>query len=122
MTEQLTAVAKLLEVRDRMTLVPVLAIRPCSGDEAKRYLWGYAGYWSPEAYTIVVKLSGGVEAHDDSYDWAPYSGRTLGQAHQYIHEHWDELASGDVVDVEYVLGEVAVPKQPQRLTARHSAL
>lgn len=120
MTERLTAVTKLLEVRDRMTLVSVLAIRPCSGDEAERYLWGHAGYWEPEAYTIVVKLEGELEAHDDQFDWGPYNGRTLGQAHRYIHEHWDELASGDVVDVEYVLGEVAAPKQQQqqRLTVR----
>lgn len=33
------------------------------------------------------------------------------EAHKYIQQHWDELQSGEVVDVEYILGETTVKKE-----------
>jgi len=35
-------------------------------------------------------------------------------AHKYIKEHWDELRSGSVVDVEFILGESKEPKASER--------
>jgi hypothetical protein len=34
----------------------------------------------------------------------------MSTAHNFIAEHWAELNSGDVVDVEYILGETSAPK------------
>lgn len=55
----------------------------------------------------------GGRAHYDPYDWGD---RTWQVAHDYIARHWDELVDGAVVDVEYVLGETAEPKHPERET------
>lgn len=41
-------------------------------------------------------------------------GRTLGIAHKYINEHYDELDSGDVVDVRFILGETEKPEPSTR--------
>jgi len=45
----------------------------------------------------------------DPYNWD--NPRTMGNAHRYIEQHWDDLQSNDVVDVEFILGERATPKQ-----------
>jgi hypothetical protein len=41
--------------------------------------------------------------------------RTLPESHQYIKNHWDELKTGDVIDVEYITGETLQPKQSQAI-------
>jgi hypothetical protein len=35
-------------------------------------------------------------------------------AHDHIMRHWSTLKDGDVVDVEYILGEAATPKTSER--------
>jgi hypothetical protein len=35
-------------------------------------------------------------------------------AHAYIEEKWDELGSGVVIDVEYILGETRTYKASER--------
>jgi hypothetical protein len=41
--------------------------------------------------------------------------RTKRVAHNYIAEHRDDLADGDVVDVEYILGETMTRKVSERV-------
>jgi hypothetical protein len=38
------------------------------------------------------------------------------EAHKYIIEHWYDLKTGDVVDVEFALGESEKPKLSERIT------
>ena len=38
-------------------------------------------------------------------------------AHNYIIEHWHELKDGDVVDVQFILGETKAPKVSERRSA-----
>jgi hypothetical protein len=52
----------------------------------------------------------------DPYDW-PRDPRTKPNAHQYIADHWSTLKDGDVIDVEYLLGETLRPKPSERETA-----
>jgi hypothetical protein len=40
----------------------------------------------------------------------------MATAHHYIYDHFDELDDGDVVDVEFILGETAIKKVSERLT------
>jgi hypothetical protein len=111
---------KLLEIRDRGTCVPAMAVRlmhggagsPCA--ERERFLLRRAGYGEQqidplaceplglEPYIILCKLDG-VEAHYDPFEWANM--RTMTQAHIHVIAHWGELRSGDVVDVEHIMGE-----------------
>ena len=38
------------------------------------------------------------------------------RAHDYIAEHWAELDDGDVIDVEFILGEKPTKKISERET------
>jgi len=124
---------KLLEVRDRMTFVPVLAVVMLPGfapDElsaldpgaveardARRYLLRRCGYADDERHPTIMmtRLDGsGTPSWSDPYGWAD---RTFTVAHNYITEHWHDLKDGDVVDVEFALGETKVPKVSERITA-----
>jgi hypothetical protein len=113
---------KLFEIRDKATFIPAMAIHLRNRDEAEFYLLRRAGY-SAEAiggpieksdpYIILCKLDG-VEAQYDSFQWS--RGRTMAVAHYYILQHWNNINSGDVIDVEYILGETKQPKQSERVT------
>lgn len=110
---------KLFEVRDRMTFLPVIAIKLEPGNEPDRYLLAMAGYGlrpkSQAKYILMGKLQTG-DLRNCPQDHAGYpTVRTLPMAHQHIEKHWEELTSGDVIDVEFILGEVEVPKISQRI-------
>lgn len=107
-------ICKLLEVRDRMTFVPVMAVRLEPACEADRHLLARAGYGTrPESqreYILYVKINGGSGASScDPFDWGD---RTHATAHRFIAENFDTLASGDVVDVRFILGETDAPAAP----------
>lgn len=113
---------KLFELRDRMTFIPILATRVAPYEHgslqgtvddlaAERYLLRRAGYGDP--CVIVTRLSAdGMPANCDPYGWGD---RTYTVAHEFIAEHWSELKSGAVVDVEFILGETATPKVSERV-------
>lgn len=108
---------KILEIRDRMTLLYFLCVSLEPEDEWTRRILSHSGYgFQPEIqrrYIVVCSLRGGVNgrAHDDPYEWGD---RTYKTAHLYIATNWDTLKTGDVVDVEKIIesqsnqdGEVA---------------
>lgn len=103
-------IAKCLEVRDRMTFIPVVAINTAPANEGQRYLLRRAGYNAEGATVILVSLND-CRGQNDPYEW---NSRTMGSAHVYIEAHWDELNDGDVVDVEFILGETTEPKKSER--------
>lgn len=103
--------AKTFEIRDDGTFIPVLAVRLNPASEGDRYLLGRAGYGTrPDEqahYVIVVKLEDCLSQYDANR-WG--RARTMEIAHEHIIEHFDDLPSGAVVDVEYILGKTAQPK------------
>lgn len=110
---------KYFEVRDRATMMPVMAVRLRNRTPQEFYLLRRAGYSAEqiggstdapgfEPYVILVTLDG-VRAQYDPYNWSG-GGITLPTAHQYIIRNWDALSSGDVVDVEFILGLTSAPK------------
>lgn len=106
---------KVLELRDAGTFVPVICIRPAPENEAQRYLLqrdGYAGDDSERCIIMIDAQCRGVAY--DCYDWP--DSRTKCTAHNFIAEHWHELRDGDVVDVQFILGETSQPKVSERLT------
>jgi hypothetical protein len=105
---------KMLEVRDRMTYIPVLAIKMVPDNAIHHYYLRRHGY-SPTSCIIAVMKIGEVEAHTDPYAWSNGGCRTMTTAHEYIQSHYDELRDGDVVDSEFILGESQEPKTPERL-------
>lgn len=115
---------KLFEVRDRATTIPMMAVALMHRNEAEAFLLRRSGYATEqigtelpegyERYVILVKLDG-VEAQYDPYSW-PGRTRTIPVAHKFIIENWSQLTSGNVVDVEFLLGERPRPKVSERLT------
>ena len=111
---------KLLEIRDRATFIPAMAIHLRNRTPSEFFLLRRAGYSAEqiggreedvEPYIILCTLTG-TEANYDPFEWR--NQRTMGTAHRYIIEHWKELESGQVVDVEFVLGETTTPKMSEQ--------
>lgn len=109
---------KLFEIRDRATFIPVYAFRarPLTPDnEAERYLLARAGYGPVgDSECVIVGRLAGHGAQCDPFEWQT-GARTLTTAHQFIEAHFDELETGAVIDVEFILGETSAPKITERL-------
>jgi len=114
---------KILEIRDSGTFIPVLCVdmNPCrelnDAHRAQYYYMRRAGYPCDGRPNIAIaKLSmDGEPAWNDPYGW---KGRTMAVAHNFILEHWPKLKDGDVIDVEFILGERSQPKISERLEHR----
>lgn len=104
---------KTVEIRDRGTFIPALAIRLDPSDERDRYLLGRSGFGTtPEAqgsYVLLVNLV--KDAPYDAFGHGP--ARTLGVVHRHLLAHFDDVPNGAVVDVEFLLGESAEPKSSE---------
>ncbi len=103
---------KTFEIRDRGTFIPIVAIRIAPREWANMadvYLAGRAGYVAP--LILMTSLHGMDEAQCDPEEWGT---RTRQVAHRYIAEHFSELESGSVIDVEFILGETPAPKISER--------
>lgn len=108
--------AKALEIRDTGTFIPALAVDMSSENEGQRYLLRRCGYaLDGRPNIILTRLDGNGTATNDPYDHDG-KGRTWAVAHSYIITHWAELEDGDVVDVEFILGETSEAKQNERYT------
>lgn len=105
---------KCLEIRDAGTFVPVICLRPVPDNENQRYLLRRDGYRgdATERCIIYIKAQCRGVAYDP-YDW-PQNPRTHRVAHDYIERNWTILKDGDVVDVQFILGETAQPKISER--------
>lgn len=107
---------KLFEIRDEGTHIPALAVRLNSETEEEQYVLRRAGFGpsAAEHGTFVVLMSLN-EIHRCEYSPCGWTGpRTMPQAHLFIVENWHKMKSGDVVDVQFVLGETTEPKKSER--------
>lgn len=108
---------KCLEIRDAGTFIPVICIRPVPMNDAQRYLLRRDGYSGRRDERLVIVIKAQCRGCSyDPYNWSGDS-RTMPNAHLYIEEHWHELDDGDVIDVEFILGERPTKKQSERFTA-----
>jgi len=118
---------KTFEIRDRATFIPALAVRLEPGHDLDpgrdldRYLLARAGFGlsgdEQREYVVLMRLVTCEAQHDP----AVWGGRTMPTAHRFIHDNWDALPSGAVIDVEHILGETAQPKVSERLSEREIA-
>lgn len=106
-------ITKTIEIRDEGTHVPVLAIQMLAENEiAAYYIHERCGHPRDGSGIVVMRLAD-HKATVDPYEWG---GRTMPTAHHYIYEHFADLKDGDVVDVQFILGETTEPKKSERLT------
>lgn len=102
---------KVLEILDSMTFIPVVAINTDPENEGQRYLLRRAGY-GPDGRTIILVNLNDCRASNDPYGWP--NSRTMRVAHAYIEQNFDSLSDGDVIDVEFILGESDTAKKSER--------
>jgi hypothetical protein len=122
---------KALEFRDEGTFIPVLAVNmnplpikaagslivdPMETHSAQRYLLLRVGYpCDGRPNILLTRLSGDGQATNDPYGWKCGT-RTFRVAHAWIIEHWAEIKDGDVIDVQWILGETADKKPSERVS------
>jgi hypothetical protein len=109
---------KYLEIRDSATFIPCCAFKFNSQDEPSRFLLARAGYGiskpQQNSYVLLMKLGGDQpRVNHDPYEWGG-GARTMKTAHDYIIKNYDALINGDVIDVEYILGETKSLKISER--------
>lgn len=108
---------KLFELRDRATFIPIFAFR-------NRVILQHADGWeihhqttqeTREDWLLRRAGFGSQSQHLVTVADVPIAGnpRTYGVAHKYIEEHWNDLRSGDVIDVEFILGETKTKKRSE---------
>ena len=108
--------SKVLEVRDIATHIDVLAIRMLAKNDIQNYyIHVRSGYPRNGSCIGMVTLNNCAPGNVDPYAWGD---RTYATAHHYIYDHFDELIDGDVVDVEFILGEKPTKKVSERLTSQ----
>jgi hypothetical protein len=102
---------KCLEIRDRNTFIPVMCFKPIPDNAAQRYLMRRDGWCcDPSEHCVMVIDTHKRRARYDPYDYGRDYPRTMPEAHKYIENHWDSLVDGDVIDVEFILGETSSKK------------
>jgi hypothetical protein len=105
-------ILKSVEIRDRNTFVPALAIATDTSRWAgDTYLLRRAGYGPGSREVILVRLADG-RSRGDPHQWGGC--RTMTTAHDYIRECWDQIGDGAVVDVRTILGETPAPCVSER--------
>lgn len=101
---------KLFEVRDRGTTLVLMATRLGSRTYIESQMLVRCGFVSTEDYVLIGALDGGK--FDVTYDKFDHRhSRTKFAAYGYIQDNWDRLETGAVIDVEFILGETAQPKE-----------
>jgi hypothetical protein len=108
-TGELKMKTVLLEIRDRNTCIPALAIEP-----DQHAIFRRAGYGPQDQVKCIILIRMGgddyLKGFHDPYQW--YT-RTMHHAHLWIEQHFDTLKDGDVIDVQVILGETTIPKQAE---------
>ncbi len=84
-----------------------MAVRVSGADG---YLMRRAGFGEPMIYLVMLSTE---KCAYDPYNWGRT--RTMQIAHQWIEKNWDEAVSGQVVDVQAIIGETTEPKKSDRL-------
>lgn len=96
---------KFIEIRDRATTIPALAFDISKQDDPLAWRAGFGDH--PCIYLLMLSSE---KAAYDPYSSVWGGARTMPIAHQWLAEHWAEVKSGDVVDVQFILGETSAPK------------
>ncbi len=103
---------KLFEVRDAGTRIVCIGTLMRSDEYPDKNMLVASGFDPATNLVLFTSLMGKRTATYDPYSWGD---RTFKTAHMYVAHNWDTLASGDLVDVQYILGERDTPKESEIL-------
>jgi hypothetical protein len=101
----------MLEIRDRCTTTPVIAIKTIPENDDERRFYDRAGFGD---YSVVlINMAGGAKCESDCFKWQDDGSRTMFHAHRYIADNFDDICDKSVIDVEYILDERKEPKKSE---------
>jgi hypothetical protein len=106
---------KVFEIRDAGTHISAGAFAIDTNDlppGRPKQVLQRAGLADSGRAIVFGALTGG-EWRASSYDWSSTRARTMPAAHKHIEDNWDELESGALIDVEYLLGISDEPKETE---------
>lgn len=98
---------KMVEIRDRATLIPAFAIRMLPKTEDELFLMKHCGYGLSNPCIMLVSIEAPWNSARCSDEWRGL--RTMSVAHKWIEENFDSIVDCHVIDVEYILKEVDKP-------------
>lgn len=100
---------KFFEIRDRGTCMPAMGIKMTfeRKNPNEAFLLSSAGYGLGHPLIMLVF----IEINICNYNPFAWGDRTKQAAHRYIEENFDDLESGQVVDVRFILGETKSPER-----------
>lgn len=106
---------KLFEIRDAATFIPVAAVASTNGGDLSQRSWllGRGGWAAGTGPVHLFRLDERGRGYSDPVGWGTQT-RTMIVAHRHILAEWDWLVSGDVIDVEFLLGLRDEPKTTER--------
>lgn len=100
---------KIFEIRDSGTMFLVLCVDMNPAGTTERLALRRYGYpCDGRPNILMTHLTGDGHATNDPWGWGGSS--TYQHAHHYIIDHWGELQTGDVVDVEFIRGTTTEKK------------
>ena len=110
---------KLLEICDKATFIPAMAIKLEPRKFSTKhyqidsyYLRERCGYECKNDVVLMNLNDPWKHCAIDKFHWLD---RTYMTAHSWIVTNWDIIENGDVIDVEFILGETAEKKVSERL-------
>jgi hypothetical protein len=102
---------KILEIRDRATTMVVWAQSIIPENAIEHRLLVRAGFSDTYISIMLWHMDGGSNyASVDPYAW---HSRTMHYAHLELQKKWESYKTGDVLDIEYILGETSLPKESE---------
>jgi len=112
---------RIIEIRDSGTTIICMASKFGALSSWEEWAVARSGYGSDMEsrgwYVILWPMDGGSSlCTTDPFDWpASRGGRTMFEAHRWLRDtaDWENIKSGSVVDVEFLLGETDEPKKSE---------
>lgn len=101
---------KMFEILDRNTFIPAIAIKMTSSQPKERWLLMKGGFTNDIPLICLFPIHK-TQVHWNYHNW---NDRTFTVAHNFITQNFDELKSGAVIDVEFILGEKLFAKESER--------
>jgi hypothetical protein len=106
---------KFVEIRDARTCIHAIAMKFGTVADQENWALRCMGFGlSPEeqnAYVLLYRVTDN-SCHYDPCKWG--DSRTMLVSHRWLIDNWGLVTSGDVVDVEFLLGETRAAKTTER--------